>query len=70
LYPETKEKVEESGSLSSDDSALTGSGYIIDSDSDADMLIDTSSYVDDDDIYPSHTVRSKTTRNHPQANTA
>jgi hypothetical protein len=41
-----------SSSSSSDDSALTGSGYIIDSDSNAGMLIDTSSYVSDDDIYP------------------
>jgi hypothetical protein len=52
FYPETKRKVKESNSSSSDDSALSGSGYIINSDSDADMLIDTSSYVGDDDIYP------------------
>jgi hypothetical protein len=50
FYPETKGKVEKSDSSSSANSALTGSGYIIDSD--ADMLIDTSSYFSDDDIYP------------------
>jgi hypothetical protein len=52
FYPKTKGKVEESSNLSSEDSALTGSGYVIDSDSDVDMLMDTSSYVNDDDIYP------------------
>jgi hypothetical protein len=50
LYSETKGKVKESDSSSSANSALRSSGYIIDSD--VNMLIDTSSYVGDDNIYP------------------
>jgi hypothetical protein len=50
FYPETKGKAKESIISSSENSALTGSGYIIDSNED--MLIDTSLCFDDDDIYP------------------
>jgi hypothetical protein len=50
LYPETKGKVKESEKLSSENSAPMGSGYIINSDKD--ILIDTSSCFNDDDIYP------------------
>jgi hypothetical protein len=42
--------ISNSNSSSSDDSALTGSGYIRDYDSD--MLIEADSYIGDDDIYP------------------
>jgi hypothetical protein len=50
LYPEAKGMIGSSSSSSSGESALTGSGYIIDYDSD--MLIEAGSYVGDDDIYP------------------
>jgi hypothetical protein len=39
-----------SSSSSLGESALTGSGYVLDYDSD--MLIEADSYVGDDDIYP------------------
>jgi hypothetical protein len=52
FYPKMKGKVKESDGSSSANSALTGSGYIIDFDSDADMLIDISLYIGDDAIYP------------------
>jgi hypothetical protein len=38
--------------LSSEDSTLTGGGYIIDSDSDTDVLVNTGEYVGGDDISP------------------
>jgi hypothetical protein len=50
LYPEAKGMIGSSSSSSSGESALTGSGYILDYDSD--MLIEADSYIGDDDIYP------------------
>jgi hypothetical protein len=50
--PKPRGAVEKTSSLSSENSALTGSGYIINSDSDADMLIDIGLYIGEDDIYP------------------
>jgi hypothetical protein len=50
FYPKMKGKVKESDSSSLANSALTGSGYIIDFD--RDMLIDTRSYFGAYDIYP------------------
>jgi hypothetical protein len=50
LYPEVKGMIDNSSSSSLGESALTGSGYVLDYDSD--MLIEADSYVEDDDIYP------------------
>jgi hypothetical protein len=48
--PEAKGMIGNSSGSSSGESALTGSGYVIDYDSDT--LIEAGSYVGDDDIYP------------------
>jgi hypothetical protein len=50
FYPEAKGMIGNSTGSSSGESALTGSGYIIDYDSD--VLIEAGSCVGDDDIYP------------------
>jgi hypothetical protein len=50
FYPEAKGTIGNSSGFSSGESALTGSGYVVDYDSD--MLIEVGSYVGDDDIYP------------------
>jgi hypothetical protein len=50
FYPEAKGKIGNSGSSSSSKSALCGSGYVVDYDSD--MMIETGSCINDDDIYP------------------
>jgi hypothetical protein len=50
LYPKAKGMIGNSSSSCSGESALTGSGYILDYDSD--MLIKAGSYVGEDDIYP------------------
>jgi hypothetical protein len=50
FYPEAKGKIGNSVSSCSSESAISGSGYIIDCDSD--MMIEAGSCVGDDDIYP------------------
>jgi hypothetical protein len=50
FYPEAKGKISNSVSSSSSESAISGSGYVVDYDSD--MMIEASSCIGDDDIYP------------------
>jgi hypothetical protein len=50
FYAKAKGMIGNSSGSSSDQSALTGSGYVVDYDSD--MLIEASSCIRDDDIYP------------------
>jgi hypothetical protein len=50
FYPEAKGKIDNLGSSSSIESAISGSGYIVDYDSD--MMIEACSCIGDDDIYP------------------
>jgi hypothetical protein len=48
-YPEAKGGIEKSSGSSLEDFALTSRGYVIDSDSDSEILINTSTYVGEDD---------------------
>jgi hypothetical protein len=49
FFPETEEAIEKSSSSSSGDSAIFGSGYIIDSNSDS--FVDSGIHAGEDDIY-------------------
>jgi hypothetical protein len=50
VYPEAKGKIGNSASSYSSESATSGSGYVVDYDSDT--MIEVGLYIGDDDIYP------------------
>jgi hypothetical protein len=50
IYPEAKGKIGNSASSYSSESAISGSGYVVDYDSDT--MIEAGSCIGDDDIYP------------------
>jgi hypothetical protein len=50
VYPEAKGKIGNSASSCSSESAISGSGYVVDYDSDT--MIEAESCIGDDDIYP------------------
>jgi hypothetical protein len=60
VYPEAKGKIGNSASSCSSKSAITGSGYVVDYDSDT--MIEARSCIGDDDIYPRCGAKSVMTR--------